>query len=77
MMTEISKWESDETVGAQRFCRVRHTETGQVGYRKLAWKNQGAFVYGQVYSGPHCMSAATCRELGIPESEADTVLCPL
>ncbi len=71
----LSKWKTDAAIGAQRVAGVVHEETGQRGYRAVAWNNGRVTLYGPVYSGPNCTSADECRELGIPETEADSVLC--
>ncbi len=65
-MCEKSKWASDETVGAQRFIRVRHTETGAVGYRSLRWQNGRATAYGGVYSTCDCTTEVPNCELLVP-----------
>lgn len=74
-MTEKSKWIPHGPVGAQRFIRVEHSETGQVGYRSLSWEGGRPTAYGSVYSGPNCMGEDMCRECGIPVDQADTILC--
>lgn len=75
MASELSKWEAVGPVGAQRAKLVEHSETGQQGFRAVRWINGSPELFGPVYSSPNCTSAEECREVGIPESEADAVLC--
>jgi hypothetical protein len=53
-----SKWQSDECVSSQRFIRVRHSGSGEIGYRSLRWESGHPKPYGSVYDGPECSEEA-------------------
>ena len=75
MARQIDKWHMTGPISTQRVALVEHCETGEQGFRAVAWNNGRPHLYGPVYSGPSCMSAAACREVGIPESEGERILC--
>ena len=71
----IASWHSVSPISCQRAALVEHCSTGQQGFRAVRWEHGQAYLYGPVYSGPDCRSAAFCREVGIPTSQADEILC--